>query len=351
METNIRALSLDELTELMAELGQPKFRAKQIHEWLHKHNATSYDQLTNIPKDLRSKLSELYPLYEPKVVDKKVSQDGSRKYLIELADGALVETVGILDESDDEEDARLTICCSTQVGCPMGCAFCATGKEGFARDLTADEIVDQLIIVEKDFETRISNVVLMGQGEPFLNYDAVMDALRRINTDEGLGVGARKITVSTSGIIDGVYDFAEEPEQFRLAVSLHSAIQSTRNGLMPKLANQPLEALHDALLEYSAKKNRRVTFEYMLIDGVNDSDKELDMLMAFCDGIKCHVNLIPVNKVEGSSYKPSSQETQSHWLRTLNSYGIPASVRYSKGSDIAGACGQLKEVHKKSQAD
>ena len=350
MENNIRALSLEELTDLVVELGQPKFRAKQIFEWLHKHNATSYDQLTNGPKDLRQKLSELYPLYQPKVIERKVSADGTRKYLIGLSDGMCVETVGILDDNEDEEDARLTVCCSTQVGCAMGCSFCATGKEGFARNLSADEIVDQLIVVQEDFDTKINNIVLMGQGEPFLNYESVIEALHRINQDEGLGIGARKITISTSGIIDGVYDLAEEPEQFRLAVSLHSAIQSTRNKLMPRLANQPLEALHDALLEYSAKKNRRVTFEYMMIDGINDSDKELDMLIAFCDGIKCHVNLIPYNSVEGSQYRSSNQSTQNHWMKVLHSQGIPASIRFSKGSDIDGACGQLKEVYKKDQA-
>lgn len=347
MEKNIRSFSLDELTALMSDWGQPGFRAKQLHEWLHKHNATSYDQLTNLPKSLREQLASSFPLYEPKVVDKRESKDGTRKYLIELCDGLCVETVGMMEAQEEEGEPRVTVCCSTQVGCPMDCSFCATGKEGFARNLTADEIVDQLIVVEKDLGTRINNVVLMGQGEPFMNYDSMIDALHRINTDEGLNIGARKITISTSGLIDGIYSLIEEPEQFRLAVSLHSAIQTTRNRLMPRLANQPLEALHDALLEYSAKKNRRITLEYMLIEDVNDSEKELDMLIAFCDGIKCHVNLIPFNKIDKAEFQSSSAETQAHWMKTLSSHGIPASLRYSKGSDIAGACGQLKEVNKK----
>lgn len=349
MTVHIKSLTLDELTALMSELGQPKFRAKQLYEWLHKHNATSYDQLTNIPKELRAQLSERYPLFDPVIINKQVSKDGTRKYLISLEDGSVVETVGIVDEDAEGNEQRLTVCCSTQAGCPMKCDFCATGQEGFVRNLSSNEIIDQLVVVERDFDARISNVVLMGQGEPFLNYDEVVAALHRMNADEGLNIGARKITVSTSGIIDRVYDFIDEPEQFRLAISLHSAIQSTRNKLMPGLTGQPLEDLHDSLLEYTARKNRRISLEYIMIDGVNDSEKELEMLLAFCDGIKCHVNLIPCNPILHKNYKPSSLSTQNHWVHTLSMNGIPVSIRYSKGVDIAGACGQLKEVHKKSQ--
>lgn len=346
MSNEIRTYDLATLEKIVSDYGQPKFRAKQIHEWLHSHNASSYDEMTNLPKDLRMKLADDHPLYDGELLDKQESEDGSRKYIIELEDGKCIESVGII--SGDNTD-RLTVCFSTQVGCPMECSFCATGKEGFARNLTADEILNQVITVGNDFKSRVNNVVAMGQGEPFLNYEELMKALRAMNTDEGLMIGARHITLSTSGIIDGIYRFAEEPEQFRLAVSLHSAIQTTRNELMPRLAGQPLVELRDALLNYTAKKGRRITFEYMLIDGVNDDDKHLRELIDFLHEINAHVNLLSYNVVENIPYKNVSRETIRHWEEILTGAGIRTSYRKSKGADIAGACGQLKATrHQRS---
>lgn len=343
MSNEIRAFDLAQLEKIMADYGEPKYRAKQVYEWLHTHTVSSYDEMTNLSKALRDRMKADYPLFDGAVVDKQISQDGTRKYIIELEDGALVETVGILSGiSDEANDPRLTVCFSTQVGCPMECTFCATGKEGFTRNLTADEMVHQVVTVGSDMGMRVSNVVAMGQGEPFMNYDALLQALRTMNTDEGLLIGARHITVSTSGILDGIERFAEEPEQFRLAVSLHSALQSTRNELMPRLAGQPVVALRDALLDYSAKKGRRITIEYMLLEGVNDSEKHLQALIDLLDEINAHVNLLPYNAVSESDYQNISRETSSLWQETLEDAGIKTSIRCSKGADIAGACGQLK---------
>ena len=227
----------------------------------------------------------------------------------------------------------------------MECSFCATGREGFVRNLTASEMVNQVLVVQEDFATPVSNVVAMGQGEPFLNYDNLLGALRRINTDPGLNIGARKITVSTCGIIEGIEKFGKEPEQFRLAVSLHSARQRTRDQLMPKLASQPLDYLQQALIEYNYESGRRVTLEYMLIAGFNDSDAEMDALAVFCEGINCHVNIIPFNPVEQLDLKASGRSIVQRWVKGLSSVGIPVSVRNSRGGDIHGACGQLKEVN------
>ncbi len=363
---NIKTISKEDMVEIFESLGQPKFRATQVYEWFHKHNATSYDQMTNIPKALRELLQETYPLESYEVVEKACSRDGSRKYVLKLADGAVVETVGIfagdvewgegLDESAGQgdsrskgagqsssrnEDARLTVCFSTQVGCPLKCTFCATGKQGFTRNLTSDEMLAQVIEVSRDFGHRVSNVVAMGQGEPFSNYDALLDALHRMNQDEGLGIGARHITVSTAGLVNEIYKFAEEPEQFRLAISLHAANQDKRNALMPKMSGQPLRKLKKALEYYENVKGRRVTLEYMLLQGVNDGADDLAQLIEFCRGLNVHINLLPFNAVEGVTYKPSDKSVMAEWLEELRRANIPVSIRRSKGSDIAGACGQL----------
>ncbi len=340
MSSSIKSLSIDELVDIVESYGQPKFRAKQIHEWIHKHNVTSYEEMTNVPKALREKLAEQFPMSVEKILEKAESSDGSRKYLIELFDGLVVEAVGITDGNDD--DARLTVCISSQVGCSMDCSFCATGKQGLSRNLSADEIVSQVSLVGKDFGSRVDNVVLMGQGEPFQNYEAVIEAVKRINSDEGLNIGARHITISTSGIEDGIYRLSEEPEQFRLAVSLHSADQSTRNRLMPRLSGQPLRKLKQALTYYCEEKGRRITIEYMLLRDINDSDEQLTKLIDFCEGLNVHINLLTYNSVPGTGYKPSDTQTLLKWEKEISSSGIPVSVRQSKGTDIAGACGQLK---------
>lgn len=340
MPQNIKDLSLDQLKELIDEIGQPKYRADQVYEWLHTHNVSSYEEMTNVPKALRIALSEKYPMKAPILKEMRNSKDGSVKFLVEFPDGAIAETVAIVDAADGAND-RVTICVSSQAGCAMECIFCATGRQGFNRNLEADEIVAQVILAGKALNTRVSNVVFMGQGEPFLNYDNVISALERLNKDKGLGIGARHITVSTAGIIDGIYDFSEEPEQFRLAISLHSADQATRNALMPRLSGQPLHSLKKALTYYCENKGRRVTIEYMLLDGMNDSDDQLDKLVEFCKGLNSHVNILEFNQVKGADLKGSSCKRVQEWLEMLQEKGITASLRRSKGKDVAGACGQL----------
>lgn len=348
MTDSIKDLEVAQLEQIVTDLGQPKYRAAQVYEWLHTHNATSYDEMTNIPKVLRQQLGELYPMTAPEVKESLRAADGSVKYLIAFPDGVVTETVAIVDGDlgdDDEEaranDARITVCTSSQAGCAMECAFCATGKQGHIRNLDADEIVAQVAMVGKDLDQRVSNVVLMGQGEPFLNYDNVMTAVKRINQDKGLGIGARHITISTSGIVEGIYDFAEEPEQFRLAVSLHSADQATRNELMPRLSGQPLHSLKKALKYYCDVKGRRITLEYMLLKDVNDSDEQLEKLIEFCKDLNVHVNILEYNPVKGAPFQPSSKQRVQEWIDALQKKGVTASLRHSKGQDVAGACGQL----------
>lgn len=336
----IFSYELTQLESLLAELGQPPYRAKQVYEWLHKHNVVSYDEMSNLPKDLRDWLTEHFPITKTEIIKENASTDLSRKFLLEHPDKTRTETVGIVSPDNN----RLTVCFSTQVGCSMGCTFCATGQEGFTRNLTVQEIINQIITVKNAFDMRVSNLVAMGQGEPFLNYDNLIQAIRRANTDEGLGVGARHITVSTCGILNGINRFANEPEQFTLAVSLHSAIQSKRNQLMPRLANQPLSDLHNALAAYLDKKHRRITFEYTLIDGINSTEKDLAALIEYCEGLFCHINLIPLNAIDNSIYLPPDKETIYKWEKALNAEKITTTIRNSRGSDIAGACGQLKNI-------
>lgn len=326
----------------MKELGQPSFRAQQLTEWLYQRHVSSYDEMTNLPAALRAALSERFPLTTPEIVNRQVSRDGTRKYLIEFDDGIRVETVAIPSRGGD----RLTVCFSTQAGCAIGCAFCATGREGFARNLTPGEIVDQVLIAQDDMGKRVTNVVGMGQGEPFLNYDNTMAALRILNNKKGLEIGARHISVSTCGILPGIERFSEEPEQFTLAVSLHAARQGVRDLLMPNVARFKLGSLKSALQEYIAKTNRRVTLEYIMIDGVNDADEDLKALQKFCANLLCHVNLIPINAIEGSVFQPSEPETINRCLNAIQKKGTEATLRDSRGSDIDGACGQLKNTFK-----
>ena len=339
---NILDLSQSELEHLFVSLNQPKFRAKQVHEWLHKHRIESYDQMTNIPKATREILGNNYPLNKPTVVDRQVSSDGSRKYILEFGDGARVETVGLPTFDKDHQIKRLSVCFSTQVGCAMECAFCATGKEGFTRNLNAWEMIDQISTVEKDFDYRVTNVVAMGQGEPFLNYDELMKALRVLNDANSFNIGARHITVSTCGVFSGIEKLSQEPEQFTLAISLHSANQDIRNALMPRMENQPIRQLKRVLGKYIEKTNRRVSLEYLLIKDINDQEEDLAALVSFSKNLLCHVNLLPMNSIEGTELHPSDPSVYDHWMNTLTKNGIETTVRKSRGSDISGACGQLK---------
>lgn len=344
MAASIKTMTLPELEEVVAAMDLPRFRAKQLHHWLHAQHASSYDQMTNLPKAMRERLAKDYPIEAAHVVEKQVSADGTRKYVVRLVDGALVEMVGIPSIGANDQVEKLTVCFSTQVGCAMTCAFCATGQNGFTRNLTADEMVDQVVLVGQDFDARVSNVVAMGQGEPFLNIDELMRALRIMNSPDDLNIGARHITVSTCGIIPGIEQMSQIPEQFTLAVSLHASRQPIRNLLMPHLENQQLGSLKKALLDYVDATNRRVTLEYILLDGINDSEKDLDALIAFCRGLHCHVNLIPFNAVPGSSFSPSNRNVQREWQEELARAGVETTVRRSRGNDIDSACGQLRNA-------
>ena len=339
----IKRYSLQGLEELLDSWGEPRYRASQLFRWLYAEGATSYDQMSNLPLSLRLRLAAEEPLSYPEVLKRQVSSDGTRKYLLKLSDGQCIEAVGIPDRK------RLTVCFSTQAGCAMGCAFCTTGLGGLARSLTAGEMVDQLTVIFKDMQTRITNAVAMGEGEPFANYDAVLTALRIMNSLDGLGIGARHLTVSTCGITRQIRRLAQEPEQFTLAVSLHSAVQSTRNLLMPSLTNQPLTSLKESLLLYADKTGRRPSLEVTLIQGVNDTPQEVAALVDFAREMLCHVNLIRFNPMDHGvtstdslSFRPSTQTRCREIALLLQNAHIECTLRQSKGSDIQGACGQLK---------
>lgn len=339
---DIKTLSSDDLRSFARDLGLKKFRVKQIQEWLFAHGISSFDEMSNLPKSLREQLKSLFDLGHLECVTRLVSHDGTRKYLFSLPDGVTVESVGI--PSHDRK--RLTVCFSTQAGCPMGCVFCATGLGGFVRNLESWEIYDQVRLVGEDFGLRVSNAVGMGQGEPFNNYDNVLHAMRMMNNPNYLDIGARHITVSTCGVIAGIQKFSDEPEQFTLAVSLHSAIQDSRDSLMPGIKHNTLKELRSALSSYVEKTNRRPTLEYTLIAGSNDDRAHLEALIGFCQGLLCHVNLISLNQISDSDsstpqFLPSEQADV--FLHSLMSHGIEASKRASRGSDIDGACGQLRQ--------
>ena len=334
---DIRALSLNYLIQLVQELGQPAFRAKQLNEWIHTKHVASFDEMTNIPKALRENLAARFSFNVPTEAARQISEDGSRKYLLQFSDGVAVETVAMPSRS------KLAVCVSTQAGCGMRCAFCATGLAGLTRSLTAQEIVDQVIHVANDFGERVTSVVFMGQGEPFANYDASIDALRMLNAPDGLGIGARHLTVSTCGIIPGIKAFSKLPEQFTLAISLHSAVQSTRNQLMPGVKKYTLLRLYDALQAYTQATGRRPTYEFAMIEGVNDTNPEMQALCDFCEGTLCHVNLIQLNNIPDSPFKPSPLAKVEELQRRLTMRGVETTIRNSRGSDIDAACGQLKQ--------
>lgn len=341
MSKPLKSYSIEELSNLFKEAGLPSFRVNQILEWVYAKGVNTYGDMTNIPKTMREQLGFAYPLTMAAIDESLVSGDGSRKYLLRFHDGVVVETVGL-----PSEDGRLTVCCSSQAGCAMGCTFCATGRNGLVRDLAPGEIVDQLLVVQEDFGARVTNVVIMGQGEPFANYDNLLAALRIMNHPKLLNIGARHITVSTCGLISGIEKLAGEPEQFTLAVSLHAARQEVRDTIMPAMQNQRLGALRQSLEHYSSATGRRYSFEYALMKGVNDAEEDLDALITYCRRLLCHVNLIPLNEVEGMPMQPSGQEITHMWFDVLEEEGIPVSVRRSRGADISGACGQLANARR-----
>jgi len=331
------------LESLMVDMGQKPYRGRQLAEWLYLRSAKGFSEMDTLPRTLRSALEERFVLRQPSLVKKLEDLDGTVRYVLELTGGHLTETVAI------PSPGRLTVCFSTQVGCAYACVFCATGKLGLTRSLLTGEMLAQLALVATDFpNTRISNVVAMGQGEPFANYEATLSALRMMNSPKLFGVGARHITVSSAGLISQIKRFASEPEQFTLAISLHSAEQRVRDRLMPGLRAQRLTELREALLFYMAQTSRRVSLEYALVEGMNDNNQSLASLLAFCEvpAPGFHVNLISLNRINGSTpgapeLSRASNATCSRFEKMLANNGISVSRRVSKGESIAAACGQL----------
>lgn len=333
---NIKDFDLIELTEMFREMKLPAFRAKQVFEWIYNKNITNWEQMTNLPKDLRQQLIEKFSLTCLKILQNIESPDGTVKYLFELEDGETVESVYLPDHD------RYTVCFSTQVGCPMNCFFCATGKNGFKRNLTVSEIIDQIMVISSLSGHKLTNLVAMGQGEPMLNYANLMKALHILNDATGLQLGARRITISTCGVIPGIESLISEKMQVNLAISLHAANDELRNRLMPVNRQYSLSKLLDACRQYATATNRRITFEYTMIKNVNDSDKDLQELITLLRGMLCHVNLIPFNPVPGLDMERSDITKVKHFLTELTRNGIEATVRKERGSKVAAACGQLQ---------
>lgn len=337
---DIAALDAGGLAAALEGLGQPRYRARQVVAWLYGRLVPSFDDMTDLPAGLRADLGTRYALTHPQLSEVQRSADGTRKYLWRLADGVLVESVGI------PAGDRLTVCFSTQAGCAMGCSFCATGRGGFVRNLHPGEMAWQVAFAARDFGTRATGAVAMGQGEPLANYDATLGALRLMNAGEGLGIGARHLTISTCGIVPGIERLAREKEQFTLAVSLHSAVQGTRDRLMPGVRRWPITRLQDALIDYTQRTGRRPSIEFALIAGVNDTPAEVSALVSFARGWMCHVNLIPVNPVPGTGAERTPDVRVAEVARGLRDAGVETSVRVERGADIDAACGQLTQRHR-----
>jgi len=326
--------SLEELQAWARQNGQPAFRGKQIHQWLYRKGARSLREVSVLPKAWRESLAE-QPLGRSALHHRSIAPDGTRKYLLQLADGAVVETVGIPTAK------RLTVCVSSQVGCPMACDFCATGKGGFSRNLACHEIVDQVLTVGEDFGQRPSNVVFMGMGEPLLNEAAVVAAIRSLNRD--VGISQRSLTLSTVGLPGRIRQLAQQQLQITFAVSLHASNQAVRERLIPSARHYPLEALLAECRDYVALTGRRVSFEYILLAGTNDAPEQAQELAEHLRGFQSHTNLIPYNPIDEADYQRPSQRRIQAFRSVLEQHGIATSVRHSRGLEADAACGQLRQ--------
>ena len=337
---DIKSLLLDDLRQL----AQPAYRADQIADWLYKKRVTSFEEMTDLPQALRRELSEKFSLGEIEVVRVLGARDTTRKFLFRLHDGSLIESVLIPASPAlyGSRSDRRTICVSTQVGCAYGCKFCASGLEGFARNLQPNEIVDQILAVEREAKERIDNIVFMGMGEPLANFDNLMRAIRIINAPWGIGIGARHITISTSGLAPQIRTLADEPLQVRLAISLHGATDEVRSRIMPVNKRYNVETLLAACDYYAARKKQRLTFEYILISEVNDAEEQAHLLAKHARRLGAKVNLIPYNTVQGLSWSRPPQARQEQFLSILHEHGVAATLRREKGHDIDAACGQLR---------
>jgi 23S rRNA (adenine2503-C2)-methyltransferase len=341
---DIKSLQFEELQEMLRGLGEPSYRVGQIADWLHKKRVESFENMTDLPHALRAQLAKLCTFDRLEIVRVLGSRDTTRKFLFRLADGNLIESVLIPASPAlyGEKSDRRTICISTQVGCAYGCKFCASGLEGFSRNLHPNEIVDQIVAVENQSGEKIDNIVFMGMGEPLANFDNVMRAIRIVNARWGLGIGARHITVSTSGLAPQIKKLAGEPLQIRLAVSLHGATDEVRNQIMPVNRKYNIETLLSACDYYAERKKQRLTFEYILIAGVNDSEEQAHLLAQHARRLSAKVNLIPYNAVKGLEWSRPSRNRQEEFLSILRTHKIAATLRREKGHDIDAACGQLR---------
>ena len=336
---NLKSQTLPELAGIFKELGQPQFRAKQIYTWLHK-GVRSYDEMTNLPKALRETLEERYPICPPEVVRRQESQrDGTIKYLWRLSDGNCVETVLMRYHYGN------TVCISTEVGCRMGCAFCASTLGGLARRLEPREMLDQVLFTQVDSGLPISHIVLMGIGEPLDNFDNVMRFLELVNSPEGMNISMRHISLSTCGLVPKIDELAQKKLQLTLSISLHAPNNEIRNRIMPVNKAYPIEQLLDACRRYYQATSRRISFEYAMIRGVNDSPENARELLERMKGLPAHFNLIPLNHVEESPLQPSTRASVAAFQKILEDGGIPTTVRRTLGGDIDASCGQLRRKY------
>lgn len=337
MKQDIKSMTLPQLEAAMEILGEKKFRAKQIFQWLGR-GAESFEDMTNLSKAFRQKLEDTFYLYAPQVVRRQESQrDGTMKYLWRLQDGNCVETVLMQYRYGN------TVCVSTEVGCAMGCAFCASTQGGLVRRLTAGEILDQVIFTQKDSGKKISRIVLMGIGEPLDNYDAVMQFLELVNHPDGVGISMRHISLSTCGLAERIDKLASLHLQLTLSVSLHAPDDETRSKIMPVNRKYNVQRLMESCRKYYQETGRRISFEYAMIRGVNDTPRHAEMLIKQTRGMDAHVNMIPLNHVEGSPLVPSTKEDIRRFQQQLEQAGITATVRRSLGGDIDASCGQLRK--------
>lgn len=333
---NIKDYSLEELKQELISLGEKPYRAEQIFSWLYKEKVKQIEDMTNLSLELREKLKQSYHMCNFEILKKQESSDGTIKYLFDVLDGNAIETVVM------QYHHGKTICVSSQIGCKMGCKFCASTGIAFIRNLSSGEIVEQVLAVEQDIKESISNIVFMGIGEPFDNYDNVMRAIKILNHPKGLNIGARHISVSTSGVVPRIYDFAKEDLQCTLSISLHATNNQKRSQMMPVNNLYPIEELIEACKCYIAKTNKRISFEYALAKESNDNIEDAKALVNLLKGMLCHVNLIPINKIEKGGFVKSSNENIIRFRDYLNEHGIVATIRRELGSDIDAACGQLR---------
>ena len=338
---NIKDYDLEDLKKELENIGEKKFRAEQIFKWLYVEKVKEFDEMTNLSLELREKLKNEYDICNFKILRKQESSDGTKKYLFDVLDGNAIESVLM------EYHHGRTICVSSQIGCKMGCKFCASTGLKFARNLTAGEIVEQILAVEQDTGYKISNVVFMGIGEPFDNYDNVMQAIKIINNQKGLSIGARHISISTSGLVPMIYKFADEELQCTLSISLRATNDKKRSEMMPINNRYNIKELMEACKYYIEKTNKRISFEYALAKDNNDNLDDAKELVKLLKGMLCHVNLIPINKIENGKYTKSSNENIIRFRDYLNEKGITATIRRELGSDIDAACGQLRRKNLK----